>query len=105
MAGGTKREIKLSQGLVGQDDHIDVLMRLYEQLQPATVEAACPHLDLFTFAHGAHYFAVVLEGPPPAAAPSVIGKKQQHVGGWHRAGEPLSWFVSTAPVFFVFFRC
>ena len=58
-----KCEIILSQGLIDQDDNIDFLTTLFETLQLATVEAADPGLDMITFAHSAHYFAVILEKP------------------------------------------
>ena len=63
--GGQQYQVVLSEGLDGQDDNIDLLGKLFEELQLATVEAADPSLDFITFAHSAHYFAVILETPAP----------------------------------------
>ena len=53
--------VKVSRGLKGQDDNLDVLSALFEQLQLLTVDASNPELDLITFAHSAYYFGVITE--------------------------------------------
>jgi hypothetical protein len=102
MGSVTKREIKLSRGLVGQDDNIDDLTNLFEQLQLVTVEAAGLELDLITFAESAHYFAVILEG---SAVPSTQDQEQpkRRLPEEHRdrnRGE--SWLFVSAAILFVY---
>lgn len=67
-AATTKCEITLSHGLIDQDDNLDFLTTLFEKLQLATVEAADPGIDIITFAHSAHYFAVILAKEPVQAS-------------------------------------
>jgi len=56
------QDIVLSQGLEGQDQHIEVLFKLWEELQTSSVEAAqAPNPDLFSFLESALYFAVILQ--------------------------------------------
>ncbi|KAF9457546.1 hypothetical protein BDZ94DRAFT_202162 [Collybia nuda] len=76
-------DIQLSMGLEGQDDNLDILSRLFEQLQVATVETADPHLDLITFATSAYYFAVISEYyVPPSPAPE--SDKEDELEEWAR---------------------
>ncbi|KAJ2925097.1 hypothetical protein H1R20_g12004, partial [Candolleomyces eurysporus] len=48
-----------SQGLEGYDETWELLIPLFEQLQPVCADVANPTLDVLTFAHTAHYFSVL----------------------------------------------
>ncbi|KAJ7432899.1 hypothetical protein B0H11DRAFT_2123567 [Mycena galericulata] len=77
--------ISISDGLNGQDDHIETLLSLWEQLQLCSLEvAAQPECDLFSFAQFAFFLGVItvensstkltpthVEVPPIDAPPTV----------------------------------
>ncbi|KAI5888676.1 uncharacterized protein SCHCODRAFT_02513146 [Schizophyllum commune H4-8] len=56
----TSTAITFSEGLDGQDDHLDDLLSLWEQAQVSCMEpASSPQTDLISFAQDAAYFSVV----------------------------------------------
>ncbi|KAF7300598.1 hypothetical protein HMN09_00945000 [Mycena chlorophos] len=66
-------KVVLSPGLDGQDEHIETLLKLWEQLQFAAYEPASqPDADLVSFAQTSVYFAVILR---KASDSAVVVKK------------------------------
>ena len=59
-------DILLSEGLAGQDDNIDILLRLWNELQSSAVDAAqAPIPDLFSFAESTCFLGVIMEKRKP----------------------------------------
>ncbi|KAJ7755333.1 hypothetical protein DFH07DRAFT_821857 [Mycena maculata] len=59
------KHITISDGLQGQDEHIETLLSLWENLQLCSLEAAAqPECDLFSFAQSVFYLGVISLSPP-----------------------------------------
>ena len=59
-------DIRLVQGLIGQDDHIPILLTYWQEFQSSSAEAA-EYLDFFSFVENTLYFALIFKKPAKPA--------------------------------------
>ncbi|KAK7046629.1 spermidine n1-acetyltransferase [Favolaschia claudopus] len=63
-------KVSISEGLEGQDDHFETLLKMFEDLGLATLDIASqPECDLLSFAQTAFFFGVITLDPEPTRPP------------------------------------
>jgi hypothetical protein len=73
-------DFALSQGLQGQDDNIEMLLKLWDELQSSSVDVAqAPVPNLFAFAESAFFFAVIMQKKKPDAKADKGNAKQMNM--------------------------